>query len=133
MCVAKASAVNFECRPYDHFVAKSMSRFRSTVRATVCLPGSRGWVGDRCLGASDCKNGTSCESGVCTQACARFCPDMPSYATTFCAQDPSLGPTCLRACSDASNASECPADFACETRPRAGEPRTTRTVCVPPT
>src|SRR5262249_6760717 len=109
----------------------SLNRFKQTVKATVCMPGSPGWVGDRCLAATDCKNGTSCANGICSESCARFCPDEPGWPSTFCAADSRLGNECLRTCTPASNASECPADSDCVQRGRVGEARTLRYVCVP--
>jgi hypothetical protein len=130
ICVNKVSPQNPQCRAYDHFVAVTQKRFKQTLSAQVCMPGSPGWVGDRCLVTSDCKYGTTCSDGVCTESCARYCSDEPGWATTFCAADPTLGNTCLRTCTPASNAPECPAGFSCESRNRPGT-TTSRTVCVP--
>jgi hypothetical protein len=131
LCVNKMTAVNQDCRPYDHFVARSVNRFKQTVRATVCVPGSPGWVGDHCLAASDCQNGTTCSpAGICTEACSRYCPDEPGWPSTFCAADADLGNGCLRTCTPASNASECPADSDCVQRTRAGG-GSVKYVCVP--
>jgi hypothetical protein len=102
-CVPKMIAQDQDCRPYGQMAASSQTRFHQTVRATVCLPGSRGWIGDPCLADGDCKNGTSCSGGVCTESCTRACPDEPGHPTTFCAKSGS----CQRACTPASNASEC--------------------------
>jgi hypothetical protein len=131
MCVLKMSSVNQDCRPYDHFVAKTTNRFKQSVTSTVCVPGSPGWVGDHCLSADDCKNGTSCNGGICSESCAKYCPDEPGYAPTFCAADPSLGNECLRTCTPASNMSECPADSDCVQRGRVSDPGTVKYVCVP--
>jgi hypothetical protein len=132
MCVNKMTALNQGCRPQDHFVPKLLNRFKQTVKATVCVPGSPGWIGDRCLAASDCQFGTSCSPrGICTQSCSRFCADEPGWPMTFCAADASMGNGCLRTCTPASNASECPADSDCVQRTRVGDSRTARFVCVP--
>jgi hypothetical protein len=130
ICVAKMSSVDQDCRPYDHFVAQTLPRFHQRVSASVCVPGSPGWVGDHCFSDGDCKNGTSCASGICTESCARFCPDEPGWPATFCA-DSSIGQSCLRTCTLASNASECPANSDCIDAPRVGDSATVRTVCVP--
>ena len=130
MCVPKMVSQDEECRPYDHFVAKTTNRFKQTVTATVCVPGSPGWIGDHCLAATDCLNGTTCQSGICTEACSLFCPDEPGTPSTFCADD-TMGHTCLRTCTPASNASECPADSNCVPRHRAGMAARVANVCVP--
>jgi len=128
ICVAKMTSVNQDCRPYDHFVARTVNRFKQAVTSTVCVPGSPGWVGDHCLAAGDCLNGTTCDGGTCTESCSRYCPDEPGYPGTFCAGDLS---ECLRTCTPASNASECPADSDCVQRSRAGDDATVKYVCVP--
>lgn len=141
MCVPKATSVNHGCRPYDHMKETAGTpRFRAPgVVATVCLPGSGGWVGDHCLTASDCGSGTTCkgatltQAGVCTMACDRLCADQPGYADTFCAAVPSLGATgsCLRQCTPSSNAAECPSDMQCGVASRQGQTAIRKTVCLP--
>ena len=137
LCVSKVLPQNQDCRPGDHLVPASLPRFHQTVQATVCVPGSPGWVGDHCFRDTECEGGTHCAGatvarpGLCTVSCARFCADQPGWPTTFCAADPSLGDGCLRACTPASNASECAADETCSERARVGEPGTRRFVCVP--
>jgi hypothetical protein len=148
MCVPKVADTNFECRPYDHFSASlSTPRFNNAaVRANVCLPNKgRGWVGDRCKATTDCSGGTTCvgatatKAGTCTMSCNKFCADQPGYADTFCATAPSLSTSgsCLRQCTPASNASECPSDTTCTsvarydaTRPPTVAP-TMKNVCMP--
>jgi hypothetical protein len=133
MCVARESAVNAGCRPYDHLVPEVRRRNNSTVTARVCVPGSPGWVGDRCLGDGDCDAGTTCEAGICTMPCTRYCADQPGYADTFCIDEDALGAggSCVRTCTPASNAAECPADHTCEARGRNGQPGVVKHVCVP--
>jgi hypothetical protein len=138
ICVPKMIAQDQDCRPYDHLVARTLKRFHQTVQASVCVPGSPGWVGDHCFADADCDNGTHCAGagdtpGVCTESCARYCTDEPGWPTTFCADDATLGQTCLRECTPASNASECPADSDCTARSRVGDPGTQKFVCVPRT
>jgi hypothetical protein len=101
--------------------------------ATVCVPGTRGWVGDRCLASTDCTGGTTCQSGICTMGCSRYCADQPGYADTFCAAEPTFGTggSCLRTCTPLSNAAECPANSTCVARSRIGQPSSVRYVCVP--
>jgi L,D-transpeptidase catalytic domain len=129
MCVNRVSAQNFECRPLDHFVSRAAKRFRTTTPLTVCLPGTRGWIGDRCLADGDCMAGNTCESGLCTQACTRYCPDVPGAPMTTCAQDATLGTTCMRRCTLATNASECPAETRCVSHARPGQ--AAAYVCTP--
>lgn len=140
VCVNKLSGVNAECRPYDHFVPRKVSRFNSpAVKADVCLPGSPGWIGDHCFADGECRTGNTCRDedpadgvpGVCTQACARFCPDAPGFPTTFCAVEPAGQAFCGRSCTPESNASECPGDMDCAARPRMGRSGQTANVCVP--
>jgi hypothetical protein len=110
-----------------------------SVKATVCLPGSRGWVGEHCFADADCQHGTRCagaaadQPGICTMACDRYCADQPGFADTFCVTAPDLGPggSCVRQCTPASNAAECPADSTCEPRARNGLTSPVRNVCVP--
>ncbi len=139
MCVLKAMSFNDGCRTEDHFVPQTRSRFNSTTStATVCVPGSPGWVGDHCLADGDCQPGNHCVGaggegpGLCTQACGTYCPDQPGFPTTACIDEAALGgPTCLRQCTPASNASECAAGMTCVQRMRNGSSTSTRNVCVP--
>jgi hypothetical protein len=134
MCVAKETAVNSQCRPYDHFVAKTLSRnTQPSVTAKVCVPGSRGWVGDRCVAATDCGSGTSCVNGTCTMSCDKYCSDAPGYADTFCVNDATLGSGghCARTCTPSSNASECAGEMVCQSEARNGQPSVVKNVCLP--
>ncbi len=136
MCVLRAQPQNSDCRSWDHLTAQTRRRFNSTTSATVCAPGSRGWVGERCLQDADCTSGTTCagegpgKAGVCTEACSAACPDQPGFATTTCVKSSPLGGAgCLRTCTPASNAPECPASHDCRAMARPNG--TTRNVCVP--
>lgn len=140
MCVPKKAPQNPDCRSLDHFVLATKARFgQPSVSASVCVPGSPGWVGDHCFANTDCKTGTSClgtasgHPGICTLSCSAACADKPGWPMTFCAAVPSLGTggKCLRTCTPASNASECPADSDCVQRSRPSNPSSTRFVCVP--
>lgn len=134
MCVPRHLPVNADCRPYDHFVAATKTRPTSTTSAAVCVPGSPGWVGDRCLVNADCKSGTRCgPRGVCAMPCDRFCTDQPGYADTFCVRDDALGAggQCARQCTTASFGAECSAGSACVARGRNGAPSTIKNVCIP--
>ena len=138
MCVAKALDVNRECRPYDHMIPVSRTRFSQSVSATVCMPGSPGWVGDHCFTDGECKSGNRCagatasQPGLCAQACTRYCPDMPGWADTTCVNEADLGgSTCVRQCTLGSNASECPGGTECVSRPWVANTSQTRTVCLP--
>ncbi len=134
MCVARETAVNLGCRPYDHLVPATRARASSaSVTARVCVPGTKGWIGDRCLAASDCTGGTTCKGGTCTMSCDRYCSDQPGYADTFCASEATLGAggSCLRTCTPSSNASECSAGSTCTARGRNGQASVVKNVCVP--
>jgi len=138
MCVLKEQDQNLGCRTGDHMVPETRSRFGEAWRtATVCVPGSPGWIGDRCQGDDDCGQGLSCltddagELGVCTQACDRYCPDQPGWPWTYCASDnPTGGNTCVRECTPDSNGSECAAGFTCEPLEAAAY-SSTKYACVP--
>jgi hypothetical protein len=132
-------AVDNTCRRYDHMVTtKSVPRFgQPTVKADVCLQGTEGWIGDRCVTASECKGGTCAladdgDVGICTAACTRYCPDLAGSAGTFCvdASDASgLGDgMCAATC---TRNDDCAIGTTCETEPRFGQTTTTRTVCLP--
>jgi hypothetical protein len=136
MCVVKVGPRNQSCRPYDHLQPKLLGRNgQPSVTATVCMPGTRGWIGDRCTASAQCQLGGTCRGDtgarVCTQACVRACPDIIGAPLTTCASDPALGGTaCARVCTQSSNASECAEGSDCVERPRmAGG---TRTVCSLP-
>ena len=140
MCVAKLQSENYECRPYDQMTAATRSRFNQpAVTASVCGPGSRGWIGDHCFADADCGNGTSCRGatttvpGTCSEACTQYCPDEPGYADTFCAAVPAFGTggSCVRQCSPAANGAECPSDMTCTQMARNGSPLVKKSVCVP--
>ena len=139
MCVARSVAVDNTCRRYDHFVTKvGVKRFnQTTVKADVCLPGSEGWMGDRCLASTDCTTGACApvddgQVGVCTQACTRACPDKANYAGTFCVEASEesglAGGMCVASCF--SN-DDCAIGTTCEVEGRNGQPTTTRKVCLP--
>jgi hypothetical protein len=139
MCVAKVTAVNAECRPYDHFEPAVKGRNgQPSVTANVCMPGSRGWVGDRCFADGDCMTGNRCDgadaasgrAGLCTQTCTRYCPDQPGFADTFCADMGSEG-ECARQCTPSVNSPECPAGTTCRAVARRGQATVTRNVCLP--
>jgi hypothetical protein len=129
MCVAQETAKNFGCQPYDHLVPETRARNGEPSRtARVCVPGSRGWIGDRCLTNTDCHPSNSCDSaGFCTQSCERYCPDDVGRPTTFCA----AGGSCLRQCTPESNGAECAAGSTCVERGRNGQSTTRRYVCEP--
>ena len=138
-CTVKEESRNYDCRPYDHFAPVAQARFGDPgTTARVCMPGSRGWIGDHCFTDLDCQEENHCagargaEPGICTQACERYCPDAPGRPPTFCVDEPALGGSvCVRQCTPESNASECPASSACMARSRAGQPSVERDVCLP--
>jgi L,D-transpeptidase catalytic domain len=136
MCVPKVAAVNADCRPYDHFeVATKGRNGQPSVTAKVCVPGSRGWVGDRCFADGDCLTGNRCdgasggEAGICTQTCTKYCPDQPGFADTFCADFGTEG-ECARTCTPNVNAPECPEGTECRPMARRGQATVSKNVCV---
>ncbi len=140
MCVAKSVAVDNTCRRYDHFVTKKgVARMnQAATKADVCLPGTEGWMGDRCLAKAECAGGVCAMpadgegAGICTQPCSRSCPDKPSYATTFCvtaSEESGLSQgMCTATC---TNNDDCALGTTCEVEPRYGQPTVTRGVCLP--
>jgi hypothetical protein len=134
ICVPQAIAQDYACRPYEQLTVHAATPRHGdpTTTADVCLPGSPGWVGDRCLADTDCTSGTSCVDHICTMACTEYCPDQPGFPETFCAVLPALGAggQCVRRCTPSSNASECPGGMTCETASRP-DSTTSTTVCVP--
>lgn len=137
ICVFKATDLNNRCRRYDHFTeVQGVYRYNQrTNRADVCLPGSEGWIGDRCLTAADCVTGR-CDAvdggpeGICTQSCSRYCPDQAGgYAETFCiAEEDGEAGMCSSRCW--SN-DDCPMGTTCESSPRYSQPSVVRQACVP--
>lgn len=139
MCVVKPSAIDNNCRRYDHMVvAKSVPRIgQTTTKADVCLPGTEGWIGDRCMKAAECKGGTCAPVsgdtvGVCTASCTRYCPDLVASAGTFCvdANDASGLATGMCAATCTRN-DDCAVGTTCESEPRYGQTAVTKSVCLP--
>jgi hypothetical protein len=129
MCVSKMTSQDLDCRAGDHLVPVAQPRFgQPSVSATVCVPGSPGWIGDHCFADGDCKHGTSCagasgsQPGQCTESCLASCPDQPGAPTTICIHDRSDAASCFRECTPASNAAECAAGFDC-VRSQGGDTR----------
>lgn len=141
MCVPKSVAVDNTCRRYDHLITKKgVSRFNQpSVKADVCMPGTEGWMGDRCLRDAECLGGICADledgegAGVCSQSCSRTCPDKTGgYAGTFCisaeASTGMSGGMCAATCF--SN-DDCAIGTTCEVEGRHGQPSVTRQVCLP--
>ncbi len=130
-CTYKASTFNDQCRGYDHLTrAKREPRNgMSWIKADVCKPGSRGWIGDRCLANSDCMTGRSCFKasgaafGFCTETCTKYCPDLQGHPSTFCVDG-----RCRARCFDAAS---CPKAFSCKTKQRYNQSWVKRDVCMP--
>ncbi len=137
MCVAQVVAQNSDCRAFDHFQPLRMARFKQpSASANVCMPGSNGAIGDHCFLDTDCDAGNRCagaangDPGVCTQACTKYCPDPTGVASPLCVNEAGLGgAVCMRTCTPASNASECPGGTGCVLRSRNGDPATSKYVC----
>jgi hypothetical protein len=144
ICVNKRSVHNEDCRTSDHFVPTKAGRFgQPYTQAEVCLPGTRGFIGDRCFDDGECQDGRRCDgadleagrAGLCTEPCTRFCPDMPGAPTTFCAGDASSegDGQCVRGCAPESNASACTGGQSCEALPRRARAGAEAYGCVDPT
>lgn len=139
MCVAKSVAVDNTCRRYDHFVTKrGVGRFgQTTTKADVCLPGTEGWMGDRCLASAECTGGVCApvddgDVGICSQACSRSCPDTTAQPTTFCVDaSEESGLTDGMCVAQCFNDDDCALGSTCELEPRNGQPSVTRKVCLP--
>ena len=114
---------------------------QSWKKATVCLPGTEGWMGDRCLADAECAGGicrplddpAAGDAGMCTQACTKYCPDMAGQAGTFCVEadaSSTMGDTgmCVAKCTQ--NA-DCALGSTCESEPRVHQPWVTSQVCLP--
>lgn len=139
MCVKKSAAVDNTCRRYDHLITKTqVGRFgQASVKADVCLPGTEGWMGDRCLQDAECSGGVCMPvddnaGGVCTQTCAKSCPDKANYAGTFCvaASDESelTDGMCVATC---TKDDDCAIGTTCETEPRNHQASVVKSVCLP--
>jgi hypothetical protein len=63
-------------------------------------------------------------------ACTKYCTDLPGSSDTFCAAAASGAGSCERACTPASNASECATGEQCVAAHRPGE-TATHYVCAP--
>jgi len=138
MCMFQSSSLSNGCRRLDHFDVQRVSRFgQSWVRRNVCLPGSEGWIGDRCLDDADCES-SYCHAlddesaGVCSEACTRYCPDLDGHAGTFCVSSdpasPQNGGMCAARC---ANNDSCSMGTTCESSPRHGQPSVVRSACLP--
>jgi len=141
MCVPKTVAQNPDCRAYGQMVAQLQPRRgQPSLQASVCVPGSRGSIGDPCRQESECRNGATCagasdlQPGACSLACESICPDEPGYPMTACAEDPvpgsGLARGCVRSCTPASNASECEGGSTCVAR-SPSNPKDRRYICRP--
>lgn len=138
-CTYKYTAFNDSCRRYEGFVAKKgVSRHgQPSKKADVCLPGSQGWVGDRCLANGDCQSGLGCEQlgseqlGICSQACSKYCPDAQGFAGTFCVSDDQGQGLCRSRCSSEENGAGCLGGFVCALATRHNQPSVSGYACLP--
>ena len=138
LCVAQPQLWTDGCRRYDGFVSKRAPRFgqTSTIK-DACVPGSEGWIGDRCLAAGDCLARQCVAAGdgakICTEPCTRYCPDKnASYASTFCvAADPATGLTGGMCTAQCFSNDDCPLGTTCEDEVRFGQASVVRKACLP--
>ncbi len=138
-CTLKSVEVNNACDRYDDFVSAVGQRPSNPARtAEVCVPGSGGWVGDKCLADAECDTGlctpvSGGPAGICTTPCERMCADGDqTQATTFCVKAPESsmeeGGICVAQC---SRDDECPLGTGCTETGRFGDSDAVRTACVP--
>lgn len=141
MCVPKSVPVDNTCRRYDHMKTKTgVSRFgQAATKADVCLPGTEGWMGDRCRADTECTGGKCAPFdsgvagvGICTQSCSRSCPDTANQPTTFCvkaeAESTLTDGMCVATCF--SN-DDCALGATCEVEGRNGQASVQKKVCLP--
>jgi len=138
ICTLKSGPLNASCARYPAFALDPQEpRFsQPTVRADVCLPGSRGYLGGPCLSDVDCRvAGSVCDldeagpdrPGRCTLACTRTCPDQTGAPGTFCVSDGGEG-RCVAKCvldDDCLPGETCQAGT-----PRFGQPSVTASTCL---
>lgn len=138
-CTLKSDPINNACARYDEFVDATRHRPGNPSRAaSVCIPGSTGWTGDKCLADDECASAHCTPvdggpAGICTEKCERFCADGDrTQATTFCVEAPESvvdeGGICVAQCQADD---ECPVGTACAQTGRFGQPDHTRTACIP--
>lgn len=138
-CTFKADLVrNGACAGLAGFVQQDgVARPDGSATASACVPGSEGWIGDRCLEDDECDLGACTPiaggpEGVCTAPCTRFCDDKVNAAKTFCIDAPDSimddGGVCVAKC---YNDDHCAAGMRCESQPRINQTSVTASVCVP--
>jgi len=137
ICVNQAQDWTDGCRRYDGFVEAVVGRHgQPSVTRSACVPGTEGWIGDRCVSDDECAY-SRCDAiegeggaGICTRTCDRYCPDRDaSYATTFCVDAPE-GDAGMCTAQCVSN-DDCPVGTTCEVEPRHGQSWVERKVCLP--
>lgn len=140
VCTLRPDKTQNGCRRFEGIVERAAvpRHNQPATKKSACVPGSEGWVGDRCLADADCPLTDTClptddgAAGICTEPCSRYCPDKATYASTFCVAAPQgagvSGGVCAARCT--SN-DDCPLGTTCESEPRYGAPATVRSACVP--
>ncbi len=139
ICTLKSTEVETnECRRLPGFVeTQNVYRPDRSASADVCLPGSQGWIGDRCMQDDECDTNLCIPveggpQGICSQRCDRYCPDRVGAATTFCIDAPGSVPhdggMCVARC---SSDDDCPGGTRCEASPRHNQSSVVQAACVP--
>lgn len=139
ICTLKSTVTQTNsCARLEGFVEhRAVARPDWSARADVCLPGSDGWIGDRCVSDDECEIGhcTPVEGGpggICTTSCSRYCPDKAGAAVTFCIDAPDsvfdTGGMCVARC---ATDDDCPTGTACRETSRHAQSSFVTTACVP--
>ena len=140
MCVLRPASIWNGCARFEGVQEQpSEPRFsQSWVKRSACVPGTPGWIGDRCQTDADCVETDAClpvdggPDGICTEPCARYCPDLAGHAATFCIAAPDDAGLSEGICAARCTSSDdCPRGATCETEPRYSMTWVVRNVCVP--
>jgi hypothetical protein len=106
---------------------------------------NKGWIGGSCktdeqcdFAGGFCAPGPDGFTGMCSQACTKFCPDKADQVVTFCVDGKNIQVddppgTCAAKCSMQKSPTGCRPGYVCVNLPRYNEPGTTAETCVPNT
>ncbi len=105
---------------------------------------NQGWIGGSCGSDADCAYaggfcvpGPAGYSGMCSQACDKFCPDELGMVVTFCVEGKHVGVSdagaCVAKCDHQKSPTGCRPGYACVDLPRFNDPGITDLTCIPNT